>query len=197
MSLNIRKYVFLFCESYTTVHLLFSVSASSSFIATVFVVVLNSAVCSSLGLGVIQDVSVGLDEVLLLFEIHFQHSLNHHEGDATLEEENWVRRCTCSFNSRLCGRHSGLWTLTRMVRCRFDGTLRNRRRPTRLAMEGKMRAPHRVRETERWSPPYPPSAGARGRARPIPVQTNDILHFKNATVNHPFKMLQKNSSHKK
>lgn len=86
---------FLFCESYTTVRLLISSSASSSFITTVTVTVLNSAVCSSLGLRVIQDVSVGLDEVLLLFEIHFQNSLDHHEGNATLEEENTVRLCTC------------------------------------------------------------------------------------------------------
>lgn len=152
MSLNICKYVsFLFIQRilYTTVHLLISSSASSSFIATVFVVILKSAVCSSLGLWVIQDVSVGLDEVLLLFEIHFQYSLDHHEGNATLEEENWVRIHT----SRLYDRHSARATLTRMVRCRFDVTLRNRRRPTRLAMEGKMRAPHRVRDTERWSPP--------------------------------------------
>lgn len=86
---------FLFCEFYTTVHLLISSSASSSFIATVTVTVLNSAVCSSLGLRVIQDVSVGLDEVLLLFEIHFQHSLDHHKGNASLEEENTVRLRTC------------------------------------------------------------------------------------------------------
>lgn len=60
-------------------------SALSLFIAAVVVAVFNSAVCSSLWYGVIQDVSVGLDEVLLLFEIYFQHSLDHYKGNATLD----------------------------------------------------------------------------------------------------------------
>ncbi len=81
----------LYWESYTTVHLLISSSASSSFIATVFIVFHQSAVRSSLGHWVIQDVSVGLDEVLLLFEMYFQNSFDHHKRNAALEEENWVR----------------------------------------------------------------------------------------------------------
>lgn len=73
-------------QSYTIVQLLLAQSALSLFVAAVVVAIFHSAVCSSLWFGVIQDVSVGLDEVLLLFEIHFQHSLDHYEGDATLDK---------------------------------------------------------------------------------------------------------------
>ena len=57
------------------------------FISTVFCVVLLAlALPAAVFLGVIQYDAVGLNEVLLLFEIDLQNSLHHHKGDATLEE---------------------------------------------------------------------------------------------------------------
>lgn len=46
---------------------------------------------------------------------------------------------------------SSVSLLTRMVRWRLELTLRKVTRPTRLAMVGKTRAPHSVREMDRWS----------------------------------------------
>uniref|UniRef100_A0A0E9XAA6 Uncharacterized protein n=1 Tax=Anguilla anguilla TaxID=7936 RepID=A0A0E9XAA6_ANGAN len=65
----------------------------------------------------------------------------------------WIRYCCClkyTFSMPLISTNA---IPPSMVRCRLDGTLRNIRRPARLAIVGKTRAPHRVRDTERWSLP--------------------------------------------
>lgn len=72
--------------------------------------------------------------------------------------------CAC------CRNHIGteseyICTYTRIVRCRLEGTRWNSSLPTKLAMEGKMSAPHRVRDTEMWSPALGPTMGTRGRLR--------------------------------
>lgn len=59
------------------------------FIPTVLCVLLSAfrlPICASV--WVVEDMSVGLNDVLLLFEIHLQHSLDKHKHDATL----WVKR---------------------------------------------------------------------------------------------------------
>lgn len=147
-----------------------------SLVSTILCVVLSSLAPSlsiyvPLSHWVVEDVAVGLGEVLLLFEIHLQHSLHHHKCYTTLQHRERKRaRDKHKTNASSALRHTVQIhsPLTRTVRCRDEGTLLKISRPTRLATEGKMRAPHRVRDTDRWSPPLPPSAGTRGNGRPIP-----------------------------
>lgn len=54
------------------------------FVPTVLCVVLSFSLSVPLSLGVVQDVSAGLNDALLLFEVNLQRSFNQHEGDAPL-----------------------------------------------------------------------------------------------------------------
>lgn len=68
-----------------------SVQVNKLFVPTVLCVLLFSFRPSlSVSLRVVEDLPVGLNDVLLLFEIHLQHSFDQHEGDATL----WRKRRT-------------------------------------------------------------------------------------------------------
>lgn len=55
------------------------------FISTVLRVLLRTFILPlSVPFRVVEDLPVGLNDVLLLLEIHLQHSLDQHERDATL-----------------------------------------------------------------------------------------------------------------
>lgn len=54
-------------------------------------VLLDCGGCSGLLLlGEVEDLTVGLPQVLLLFEVHFKRPLDGHKGDTSLEEKKEV-----------------------------------------------------------------------------------------------------------
>lgn len=73
------------------------------FISTVLCVLLSVFILSvSVSVGVVEDVPAGLNDVLLLFEIYLQNSLDQHKCDATLwgREEDRVVSAVQHLNTK-------------------------------------------------------------------------------------------------
>ena len=56
----------------------------SLLVSTVLIVFLTVIICPLFSSRVVKDVAVGLNEVLLLFEMHLQNPFDHNKGNASL-----------------------------------------------------------------------------------------------------------------